>query len=222
MPEKQQNIVKIQRRIPTQARARAKYRAVLDACTQVLSEHGYQRATVMELSLVSGVAVPTIYQYFSNKEEIFTVWLEDAIDTMLAQVSSRGASGEVPATVLVENILNATLPAVDAFSSSIRRLFTDLPHMLQSHALQMIRDKTATVVESEVAVLFGGELPADMQLRLQILMQCVLGYLFQHVLIGERSKLDTTISHELAQLVVSYLGTTATQLHNSPMTTTQA
>lgn len=65
-----------QRRKPKQARAIAKYNAILDASARVLDQVGFRNATMSEISLESGQPYATIYQYFGCKEDIYLAWLE--------------------------------------------------------------------------------------------------------------------------------------------------
>lgn len=195
-----------QRRKPKQARSLAKYRAVLDACTQVLAEHGYEKTTILELSLTSGVAVPTIYQYFPNKESIFVAWLDDAIDQILDEVS-RTADQQPPSDVdnFIQRILEQTLPTIDLYRDSIRNLLRDLPDILLSHALAAIRDKTTTTVSRIVTAQLGTETAEQLQPRLHILMQCILGYILQHVLMTQSAPMNRQVTEELSRLTISYL-----------------
>lgn len=59
------------RRIPTQARARATYRDVLDSASSILIVDGYDQASTNRIAKAAGVSVGTLYQYFPNKEAVF-------------------------------------------------------------------------------------------------------------------------------------------------------
>ena len=43
---------------------------VIRAATQVFAEHGYQKATIAEISRLAGLSEAGIYEYFQGKEEI--------------------------------------------------------------------------------------------------------------------------------------------------------
>ncbi len=194
------------RRIPKQQRALAKYEAVLDACTVVLAEYGYEKTTVMELSLTSGVAVPTIYQYFPNKESIFVAWLDRTIDQLLSVVTAQ-AKLEIHAGMdtFIHNVLTQSLHAIDAYRDSLRNLLTDLPHLLLSHAIERCNSKTTQVVSTVVADYAGANAADALQPKLTILMQCILGFVIQHILQTDPPQLDETTIDELSALTASYL-----------------
>lgn len=84
-----------QRRKPRQARAVAKYNAILDASARVLDNVGFRNATMSEISLESGLPYATIYQYFSCKEDIYLGWLERFMEQSFFELASliRNAPG---------------------------------------------------------------------------------------------------------------------------------
>ena len=58
-----------------QARSKATIEVILTAAGLVIEEHGYQAATTDRIAARAGVSVGSIYQYFSNKDEIFERFL---------------------------------------------------------------------------------------------------------------------------------------------------
>lgn len=80
---------KKQRRKPKQARAIQKYNEILDASARVLNQIGYGRTTMSEIHLESGHPYATIYQYFSNKEDIYLAWLERFMDNSIFELAGK-------------------------------------------------------------------------------------------------------------------------------------
>lgn len=60
-----------------QRRTEATRRALLAAARTVLNEHGYARATVAQIARAAGRAHGTFYLYFENKEDIYSLLLEN-------------------------------------------------------------------------------------------------------------------------------------------------
>lgn len=60
-----------ERRAPSQDRARDTVNAVIEAAEQVLVESGYANASTNAIANRAGVSIGSVYQYFSNKEELF-------------------------------------------------------------------------------------------------------------------------------------------------------
>lgn len=195
-----------QRRKPKQSRALAKYNAVLKACTQVLAEYGYEKTTILELSLASDVAVPTIYQYFESKESIFIAWLDNAIDQILDN-ATHSLIFQTDKTIndFINSTLQQAFAAIDLYRESIQKLLVDLPHILVSHALTTAQAKTATALGQMVAGYIDDKQAAEFKKRLNILMQCILGFVLQRIMIEDRETLAAD-SEEISILVTAYLG----------------
>ena len=201
--------IKNQRRTPKQQRALSKYNAVLDACTQVLIRQGYDAATILELSLESEVAVPTIYQYFENKEAIFLCWFERLIEQVLAAVSQSKASGNnADLNALIYQLTFTALSAVAHFKPAIQPLLQEIPQTLSGRMLETIEDKTFQFLETQFASQFQRlqEIGDTEHFHFQVrtLIRLVTGYFIQRTL--GTAAIDTMAeSRELAQLIQLYL-----------------
>jgi AcrR family transcriptional regulator len=80
-------------------------RRILDAAEQLFDEHGIDRVTMADITSASGVRASTIYQYFSNKDEIVWALLSDvfAENTERAKQCLEGATtGLARMTALME------------------------------------------------------------------------------------------------------------------------
>lgn len=58
------------RKLPRQARARATFEAIVDACGQMLASGSYDALTTNGISERAGVSIGTLYEYFPNRESI--------------------------------------------------------------------------------------------------------------------------------------------------------
>ncbi len=67
--------------LPTDTRTR-----VIRAATRVFAEHGYQKATIAEISRLAGLSEAGIYEYFQGKEDLMltipNVWVTEAIEAL--------------------------------------------------------------------------------------------------------------------------------------------
>ena len=195
-----------QRRRPTQARARKKYEAVLDACTQVLTAQGYASATMMELSLESGVAVPTIYQYFENKDAIFLAWINRVIDNVLSQVTLLAGSLEnQPLEQYVEVLIKGALIMVDSYSASIQQMQQGVPRMLSSKVIATMEDKTVTMIELLFEISINNAALVDMHFKIQTLVRLITGYFLQTLSNAGRTIDIEKEALELSRVVNLYL-----------------
>lgn len=59
---------------------------VIRAATEVFAEHGYQKATIAEISRLAGLSEAGIYEYFQGKEDLMltipNVWVSEAIEEL--------------------------------------------------------------------------------------------------------------------------------------------
>jgi len=60
------------RKRPKQARSRATFDAILEAGARVLVQEGYDRASTNRIAEVAGVSIGSLYEFFPNKDAIFT------------------------------------------------------------------------------------------------------------------------------------------------------
>ncbi|MEM7376903.1 MAG: TetR/AcrR family transcriptional regulator [Pseudomonadota bacterium] len=65
----------------------AKAGRILDAALQVFADQGYDGASMDAIAREAGVSKPTLYQYFGNKQALFTAMLETEREGMLAPLS---------------------------------------------------------------------------------------------------------------------------------------
>lgn len=74
-------------------RRRARTRAdILEAARQVFAMRGYHDASIAEITELAGIAVGTFYLYFRDKDEAFTIVLEEGFRETLDQVKQAVAN----------------------------------------------------------------------------------------------------------------------------------
>jgi AcrR family transcriptional regulator len=57
--------------VPTQARSRKRYEAILDAAASVFAESGFEAATTEAIAQRAGTSIGSLYQFFPNKRALF-------------------------------------------------------------------------------------------------------------------------------------------------------
>jgi AcrR family transcriptional regulator len=80
-------IVRSPRKRPKQQRSKATFEAILQAGARVLVEEGYERASTNRIAEVAGVGIGSLYEFFPNKDAIFTELRRSLNDQMLAVVT---------------------------------------------------------------------------------------------------------------------------------------
>lgn len=171
-----------------------------------MTTQGYASATMMELSLESGVAVPTIYQYFENKDAIFLVWINRVIDNVLSQVTVLAGSLENQSLGgYVEVLIKGALMMVDSYSVSIQQLQHGIPSMLSSKVIATMEDKTVTMVESLFDKPINNAALTDMHFKIQTLVRLITGYFLQTLSNNDRRIDIDKEAVELSRVVNLYL-----------------
>ena len=84
------------RKIPTQARSRATFEAVLEAATRILQAGGLSAITTNLVAETAGISVGSLYQYFPSKEAI----LSELVTRMRLSMSERLADASARAQEL--------------------------------------------------------------------------------------------------------------------------
>src|SRR5947209_19362690 len=69
-------------------RERQRHR-ILEAAEKLFDEHGIDRVTMAEITAASGVRASTLYQYFSNKDDIVWAILSDALEEASQRVKEK-------------------------------------------------------------------------------------------------------------------------------------
>lgn len=75
------------RRVPTQERSRRKVERILDAAARLVVEHGVDALTTRDIAATAKVPVASLYQYFSDKDDVLLALAERDMAEMDAQVA---------------------------------------------------------------------------------------------------------------------------------------
>jgi AcrR family transcriptional regulator len=79
-----------QRREPAQARSRRTVTRILDAAAAIVDEHGVDAATTRTIADRAGVAYPSLYRFFADRDEI----LDRLLERHLTQIDDRAEAAE--------------------------------------------------------------------------------------------------------------------------------
>jgi AcrR family transcriptional regulator len=82
LPKRQQNRILRERRI-------------LDAALKIFSEKGFVGASMDDIAAEAEISKPTLYQYFSSKDELFTAMMSQERDHMLESFEAPATEGMV-------------------------------------------------------------------------------------------------------------------------------
>jgi AcrR family transcriptional regulator len=154
-----QRIAKIARRQPRQARSRAMVQRIVDAAARVLEEVGYHGASTNRIAAAAGVSPGSVYQYFTDKDEIVAVIIKRLIDDFAEGVAPalRHAATLDPVTG-VRTVLESVLDVLELQDVLLRALVDRVPAADQAEALRPVRARIADFIYQTLAA--QRELPA--------------------------------------------------------------
>jgi AcrR family transcriptional regulator len=128
------------RKRPRQARARATYAAIVDACAQLLAVDSYEALTTNGVAERAGVSIGTLYEYFPNRESIVATLAADACHRLVARMH-RAAEESVGMGDFqgVEHLIRAGIAAMAAPENAFRTLVHETPFVLRLPAFREAR-----------------------------------------------------------------------------------
>lgn len=128
------------RKRPRQARARATYTAIVDACAQLLTVSPYEALTTNGVAERAGVSIGTLYEYFPNRESIVAALAADACHRLVAR--SRCAAEEAAHMgdfQGIEHLIATGIAAMAAPENAFRTLVQETPFVLRLPAFREAR-----------------------------------------------------------------------------------
>jgi TetR/AcrR family transcriptional repressor of mexJK operon len=141
--------------LPARSRNDRRQRIVL-AASQMFAERAYVEVQMDDLARAADVAKPTIYRYFSSKEDLFLEALDGTMSELVAEVS-RVADESAPAPMVLRRMIFAALKSFAQCTAAIRALDgSDAALGERGRAMlrrrgRQIREEFARVLERGVA-----------------------------------------------------------------------
>ena len=123
------------RREPQQSRSQVTVEAILDSVSRVIRERGAAALTTNRIADTAGVSIGTLYQYFSNKQDIFNALHERQFGRMAERVkeslvAAEGGSLDDLLVLLVNAVIAERLEDPDMH----RFLATTVPRRAETKA----------------------------------------------------------------------------------------
>jgi AcrR family transcriptional regulator len=189
------------RRTPRQARARATFSAIVDACAQLMGSGGYDALTTNAISERAGVSVGTLYEYFPNREAIVAALTTEACGRLVERMTR--AVGETDGMTRLqgaEHLIRAGVETLGAPQNGFKALLREAPFVLRLPVFHEAR-KALDLLSQDIRRKAGEQLhlpepQADAWLISQMLFSAMLEIAFLDSGEAERGKLV----RQLAQL----------------------
>jgi AcrR family transcriptional regulator len=127
---------------------------ILDATTRVLEDVGYHGASTNRIAAEAGVSPGSLYQYFTDKDEIVAMIIKRLIDDFAEGIAPalRHAATLDPATA-VYTVLEAVLDVLERRAVLLRALVDRVPAADQAEALRPVRARISDFIYQTLAAL---------------------------------------------------------------------
>ncbi|HSW11342.1 MAG TPA: TetR/AcrR family transcriptional regulator [Solimonas sp.] len=115
-----------------QARAKATVEALLDACTRLLVDEGYEAVSTNRIAEIAGVSIGSLYEYFPNKQSIIAAALartmREIVGEMTASLHTALALPEQPRGG-IDYWMRAMVTALEQRAAVLRVALREVPFL---------------------------------------------------------------------------------------------
>jgi|SRR5271166_5701573 len=136
-------VAKPARRLAKQERARETIAVILEAAARVLQREGYARATTNRVAETAGVSVGTIYQYFTNKDEIFDALIRSELEALQRLLREAAPDPREPLSDALRRLLRVLVRA----RPEAPALYRSLEHVPNALFRRRVEEARGSVVE---------------------------------------------------------------------------
>jgi len=198
-----------ERRVPRQERSRRRVEELLDAAARIVVERGVEGLTTREIADAAGVPVASLYQYFSDKEDMLLAVAQRDMDEMDTQVAADLARLEV---LSVSSMVRTTMMAFVSVYQR-RRAFVEI--YLRGRTNQAVhrfgREHNRRVAETLRAYAMDAGLARDELTSTIAQLAVEVGDRVFELAYAEDAEGDRVLVEEGIVLVTSYLERYATR-----------
>lgn len=192
------------RRIPKQQRARDKYHRILGASIVVLEREGYAGTNTSNIAREANVAVGSLYEYFPNKESIFTAFLSSQFESILGSISQSAAllsfDGVSTAPTLKDWLL-LILEASQTNRNLLKVLVDEVPGVLDLLSSQNLEGQLLSIAKY---LAVGGDISEEaLSVKTYILSNALYGFILRSFFSETHLQVDQ-LADEWSKLILAY------------------
>jgi AcrR family transcriptional regulator len=195
------------RRAPTQARARQKYQAILDACRQILSEEGFERTTTAKVAARAGVGKGVLYQYFPNREVLVATTVEVEFERLLTRAIA-AHNAPAPSERPLETARRLLRMNVEFWLDNrklMRVILSEVPGVFDLPGVRRVEDRLVQFMTSLKGLARPDHPPADLDRKLYVLTNLITGFLLRLALADPGEGTADEFTDDLMAVLRGYL-----------------
>ncbi len=164
----------VKRRSPHQARSRDKLELIFEASIRILNKQGLEGLTTNRIAEVAGVSIGTLYQYFSNKQEILAALGKREIDATIAKITEQFLDTHDDSDKL-RLLISILLNAFDG-RHQVRKILLEIALNQQGmKGLDQSVQQITNLLNSPMAAHFFKDLPHLTEMDIFVLSSAVTG-----------------------------------------------
>ena len=196
------------RRRPKQARAKAKYDAILRAGLTVLLRDGYAAASTAAIADEAGVSIGTLYAYFADKEEIFSTFVEAQLGEIMNAIAANvSLSRYDTAEAGIRDIITTAVRFTQANKPTLGAMVGGrIPGVYDGMMLQPFMDLVYEVAEAFFRAHGLVQTSEEARRVTYTLTGAVAGFFIRMVTEDELPFCEEVVIDELVALVMGYMG----------------
>ena len=132
---------------PTQARAKATVKAIVDATALILEKDGYNALTTNEVAEVAGVSIGSLYEYFPGKEAIIAALVKEMVDDgLLVMQTALDQSDTESFDTAMRAWVETLFGIVNNHKKLVRVLIFQIPYLMQIPAVHKVQAELLKIV----------------------------------------------------------------------------
>lgn len=206
MPKAAQRREFAPKKLPSQARSRETFEALVEACARLLRERGFAAVTTNHVAERAGVSIASLYEYFPDKDAIVAQVAERLVERVLARIAAGVprvmAAGEDEAIRLWIALIHDTVAKERELVAVFQR---EVPYTNRLAAVQAIGEQLLALSRG-VRERAGGFVRADFtDATLHLAINLVVSTILQCVLEPPRDVSRRALLDELAVRIEEWI-----------------
>ncbi|KAF0969842.1 MULTISPECIES: TetR/AcrR family transcriptional regulator [Gordonia] len=135
------------RKVPRQERSQRMVARILDSCSALLIERGYDGVSTHRIAEDADISPGSLYQYFPNKDAIVAMTVERMIEKISTELlAALEIEAEVPPREQIRPVVNAALTAAELNRELVRVLVEQMPRLGGSTAIMRVEERAREMI----------------------------------------------------------------------------
>ncbi|MBD0862501.1 TetR/AcrR family transcriptional regulator [Gordonia sp. zg691] len=135
------------RKVPRQERSQRMVARILDSCSTLLIERGYDGVSTHRIADEAEISPGSLYQYFPNKDAIVAMTVERMIQKIAAELLAALEVGtQAPPQDQILSVVDAALTAAEENRELVRVLVEQMPRLGGSTEIRRVEERAREMI----------------------------------------------------------------------------